>query len=158
MKCKKLILLFGVLLLVACKATKPVKLAERTLKGNWTLTSISYSRPGSFNVNLYNDSGANCFINSNWKFIPNNNTATYQFSNSECETTIRKVKWTIPIPSGDSYNFLMKPLNFTQKAKEITRGFKTQLKSLTSTNMVWTQKLNFENKPFIITMNFIKSI
>ncbi len=142
---------------IGCKSTQPIRQAERTLKGNWTLTNVSYSRPGKFNVKLYNDAGSDCFENSVWAFVPNNNTGTYQFTNSGCDQTLKNVKWTIPIPDGDSYSFLMKPLTVKKKSIEGNKGFRTGLNTLTETTMVWTQKLQFEGQPFTITMNFAKN-
>lgn len=146
-----------VLLFSACKSTQPVRQAEKNLKGNWTLTNVSYSRPGKFNVKLYNDAGSDCFENSTWQFIPNNNTGTYQFTNAGCDQTLKNVKWTIPLPDGGSYYFMMKPLTAKKKSIEGNRGFRTGLQSLDASTMVWTQKMQFEGKPFTITMNFIKN-
>ncbi len=154
-------LILGVVMMIiglcSCKSTQPIRQAERTLKGNWTLTNVSYSRPGKFNVKLYNDAGSDCFQNSTWTFVPNNNTGTYQFTNSGCDTTLKNVKWTIPIPDGDSYSFMMKPLTAKKKSIEGNKGFRTGLQMLTENTMVWSQKLQFEGQPFVITMNFSKN-
>ncbi len=142
----------------ACKSTQPIRQAEKILKGNWTLTKVSYSRPGTFNVKLYNDAGANCFEGSIWQFIPNNNTGTYQFTTDGCDTSVKNIKWTIPLQGAQqTYNFMMKPLTVKKKSIEGNKGFRTTLESLDGSQMVWSQKLEFEGKPFKITMNFVKS-
>lgn len=158
-RCIKVLSLFLLLSMgfIGCKSTQTIRQAEKTLKGNWKLTNVTYSRPGTFDVKLYNDANASCFENSVWTFVPNNNTGTYQFVNSGCDQTLKNIKWTIPVPEGDAYSFLMKPLTAKKKSIEGNQGFRTGLKTLTETDMAWTQKLSFEGKPFIITMNFIKN-
>ncbi len=141
-----------------CKTMQPIRQAEKTLKGNWILTKVSYSRPGTFNVKLYNDAGANCFEGSKWQFVPNNNTGTYQFLTEGCDTSVKNLKWTIPLQgTQETYSFMMKPLTVKKKSIEGNKGFRTTLESLDASQMVWSQKLQFEGKPFKITMNFTKS-
>jgi len=158
---KKLIypvlVIVSMLFLGSCSSTKTVRQAEKTLKGNWTLTNVTYSEIGTFDVQLYGDANASCFEGSSWQFVPNNNTATYQLNGASCESELRNVKWTIPTSENSTYYFMMKPVPTGVKAKKVTSGFRTELKTLTETSMVWNQKINFEGKPFTISMNFIKN-
>ena len=78
---RKIALLFVMAALVmACKSSnsmtakpKETNVADKAIKGEWTLQSITYSEQGKFDVTLLNDTSKECFEGSTWKFVPNNN-------------------------------------------------------------------------------------
>ena len=84
---KKIILsLFVFSMLLSCGTSKTVRESKRVIKGDWTLSSITYSEAGTYNVMLLNDVSKTCFENSMWHFIPNNNTGTYTIDDAGCTT------------------------------------------------------------------------
>ncbi|WP_178991013.1 lipocalin [Winogradskyella schleiferi] len=155
---KKIAIVFITLCFLACGASKTVRDSRKTIKGDWTLTSIKSSVIGDIKITLLNDAEKACFENSWWQFIPNNNTGIYTLSGMGCSADQRYFVFTIDEVYDEAtglYNFLLKPTN--QKGKsETNSGFRLQLTSLTDTNMQWQQTVSLDGKPITITMNFTK--
>ena len=155
---KKLALSIGIILMIlSCGTSKTVRDSKKVIKGEWTLSSITYSTAGKYNVTLLNDTSKDCFEGSTWQFIPNNNTGTYTINETSCSTGPRNFVFTIQEVNKETglYDFLLKPTNEKQKS-EINQGFRLSLTSLTDTIMQWQQTVSVDGKPFIITMNFNK--
>lgn len=154
---KKIVLLLFTLSLIACGTSKTVRTSKKVIKGDWTLTDISYSEKGTYNVTLLNDASKDCFENSTWKFIPNNNTGVYAINGATCNTGERNFIFTINEVDEATglYNFLLKPTNEKGKS-ETNQGFRLKLTALSETNMQWQQTVTVEGSPFVISMNFSK--
>lgn len=155
---KKIILLLAVSLFVfSCGTPKTVRASKKVIKGDWTLQNISYSEAGTYNVTLFYDVSKDCFMQSSWKFIPNNNTGVYTINNSACSTGERNFNFTIQEVDEISglYDFLLKPTD-AKGNSDTNNGFRVNLAQLDETTMTWTQSLNVDGKPFTITMNFSK--
>jgi hypothetical protein len=155
---KKLALSIGIILMIlSCGTSKTVRDSKKVIKGEWTLSSITYSTAGKYNVTLLNDTSKDCFEGSTWQFIPNNNTGTYTINETSCSTGPRNFVFTIQEVNKETglYDFLLKPTNEKQKS-ETNQGFRLSLTSLTDTIMQWQQTVSVDGKPFIITMNFNK--
>ena len=154
---KKIILMVFAIILMSCGSSKVVNNAEKTIKGNWSLSSITYSKTGTYDVTLLNDAKKECFEASTWQFIPNNHTGTYTIINSECATGDRYFNFTIQEVSYEAghYDFLLKPTNEKGKS-ETNQGFRMKITLLTDTEMQWQQSVDVNGVPFIINMNFSK--
>ena len=154
---KKLVLIVMAIGLFSCGASKTVRASKKVIKGNWTLSSIDYSKSGTYNVTLFNDATKDCFINSSWQFIPNNNTGTYTLNDSNCTAGDRYFVFTIQEVDEVTglYDFLLKPTNEKGKS-ETNQGFRLKLISLTETEMLWQQTVTVDGAPFMINMNFTK--
>lgn len=145
-------------MVISCGTPKTVIQSKKVIKGYWSLDQITYSETGIFNVTLLNDTSKSCFIGSEWRFIPNNNTGTYNITDTNCAPTgERNFNFTIQQIDVNSglYDFLLKPTDARQKS-EYDEGFRLQLTQLTETTMRWEQTISLEGKPFIIYMNFNK--
>lgn len=156
---KKLILFtFLATFLISC-GSKTVKQSKKVIKGDWKLESITYSETGNFNVNLLKDASADCFIGSDWHFIPNNNTGTYNINNSSCETGERYYVFTIQEvdPETGLYDFLLKPTDEKFKS-DVMRGYRFNLQHLSESEMKWGQTVTLEGKPFVVYMDFSKIV
>jgi hypothetical protein len=152
---KKTALLILALCLLACGGSKTVRQAQKTIKGNWTLTSVDYNRTGIYNIKLLNDVSLVCFETSNWQFIPNNNTGTYSIIKDDCSAGDRYFNFAIQEVDAQTglYDFILKPTDEKGKS-EMNKGFRIKLKSLSETSMQWEQTVNVEGSPFVITMSF----
>ena len=148
---KKVILLFLAIGLISCGTSKTVRDSKKTIKGDWTLSTITYSKSGKYNVTLLNDTSKDCFEGSIWQFIPNNNTGTYTINESSCSTGVRNFVFTIQEVDSQSgfYDFLLKPTNDRNKS-ETNQGFRLKLTALSDTNMQWQQTVTADGVPFII--------
>src|SRR5690554_2815871 len=79
----------------ACGTPKTVQESKKVIKGYWSLDDISYDTRGTFNVTVFNDTSAECFEGSTWRFIPNNNTGNYSIEDPDCPTGERNFIFTI---------------------------------------------------------------
>lgn len=154
---KRIILLLFAISLISCGSSKTVRNSKKVIKGNWTLNSLDYSKTGSYNIKLLDDAAKKCFENTNWQFVPNNNTGTYTLIDDACNVGERHFVFVIDEvdESTGLYDFLLKPTNKKGKS-ETNKGFRFKLKSLSETNMQWQQTVSPNGVPFIINMNFIK--
>ncbi|PQJ79902.1 lipocalin family protein [Polaribacter porphyrae] len=150
---KKILFLLISITMLSCGVSKNIKTKEKVIKGNWTLNKITYSKTGSYNVTLFKDQKAGCFVGSSWKFVPNNNSGTYVFKEANCSADEREFIFVIQEVDEISgyYDFLLKP-----KKNESNIGFRVKLKNLSEDRMLWQQTIRVDGEPFIINMNFIK--
>ncbi|WP_178986210.1 lipocalin family protein [Winogradskyella helgolandensis] len=154
---KNIVLVLITFCFLACGSSKTVRQSKKTIKGDWTLTSIKSSAIGDLKITLLNDAEKACFENSTWQFIPNNNTGNYTLSGLTCEAEQRYFAFTIDEVNEDTglYNFLLKPTNEKGKS-ETNAGFRLELTSLSETVMQWQQIVTLDGKPITINMNFSK--
>lgn len=154
---KKVILIFLAFGLISCGSSKTIRDSKKTIKGDWTLSTITYSKTGKYNVTLLNDTSKDCFEGSTWRFIPNNNTGTYTINEPSCSTGVRNFVFTIQEENAATglYDFLLKPTNEKSKS-DTNQGFRLSLKSLSETAMQWQQTVMVDGEYFIINMNFTK--
>ena len=131
--------------LVACKSTAPAvntKLdnkTERILKGNWTITSVSYPGDDFFKVNSFNLADSKCFIGSNWSFISNNNKGSMSINNpnTTCKEFSSPITWYI----NKEGNFVLKIIN-DHKAKEVNYGFVLNVNDVSENSFNLVDKIN----------------
>lgn len=144
---------------ISCGTSKTVRTSKKVIKGEWVLSSVTHNKVGTYNISLLNDATKECFEGSSWKFIPNNNTGTYIINGANCNEGERNFIFTIQEidPATGLYDFLLKPTNEKNKSED-NKGFRLELAQLSDTNMTWVQTLNVNGNPFIITMNFTKTI
>ena len=154
---KQIILLIFAISLVGCGSSKTIRDSKKTIKGDWTLSTIIFSKTGKYNVTLLNDTSKNCFEGSTWQFVTNNNTGTYTINDITCSTGIRSFVFTIQEVNSETglYDFLLKPTDERHKS-DTNQGFRFTLKTLSDTTMQWQQTIIADGEPFIINMNFTK--
>ena len=154
---KKLVMIAFASILISCGSSKVVRQAQKTIKGSWNLSSITYDRTGTYNIKLLDDASKTCFESSTWQFIPNDYKGTYSIINTECDTGDRHFKFDIQEidPTTGLYDFLLKPTDEKYKS-ELNQGFRLKLTELSETSMQWQQIVNVEGRPFTINMNFSK--
>lgn len=154
---KKIIILLITISLASCGTSKTVRESKKVIKGEWTLSSISYDKAGTYNVTLLNDASKVCFEGSTWQFVPNNNTGIYTINDASCSIGARNFVFTIQEidPQTGLYDFLLKPTNEKYKS-ETNQGFRLKLTALSNIGMQWQQTVSVDGNPFTITMNFNK--
>ena len=154
---KLFLLAFIIAVGVSCNPPKVVQDSYKVMKGYWVLDEVSYEAEGKYNITLFNDASAACFEGSNWRFIPNNNTATYTIENGNCPTGERNFVFTIVEidPASGLYDFIIKPTNEKGKSAD-NAGFRVQLAQLGENSMRWEQTVSLDGSPFKINMNFSK--
>ena len=156
---KVIFILISALVMVSCGASQVQKEARKTVNGNWNLSDISFpGSTGDLQVTLFEDATADCLRNSDWNFISNNNTGSYVVTNAQCDTNSRFFIWSIDEVDAASgtYNLMLKPTDADYDSTTGNQGFRINLVTLTGTNMVWEQTVNFEGDNFTIRMEFNK--
>jgi hypothetical protein len=148
---------FMLLVITSCGSSKTVRVSKKVIKGDWTLSSITYNQAGTYNTVLLNDASKACFEGSTWKFVPNNNTGIYTINDESCSTGERYFVFTIQEVDAETglYDFLLKPTNEKYKS-DTNQGFRLKLSALSDTDMVWQQTVNVAGSILTINMNFIK--
>lgn len=118
MKKKLLILFIALAGLVSC-GPKLNNAAQSDLKGDWTVTDVSYKNEDIFKIKAFGFMEAKCLEGSIWNFIPNNNTGTMTINNANCTYNDTPIVWTITAEGV----FTLKFVDPSLKAKNVTSGF-----------------------------------
>lgn len=142
--------------LVSCGSSKVIKGTEKQLQGNWQLTDVSFpGTSGFFDVTLFQTEASNCFINSNWSFVANNNRGKVNFEYSQCDIAIQNMVWRVTTSINGEFDILIK-LAEDEKASKQKKGSRWKLANFDTDNMKWTTQVNFQNKPVTILLSFVR--
>lgn len=147
-------------LLVSCKLNPLLAEARKSFKGDWELTSITYpGSSGEYNVTLFNDASANCFLYSKWSFVSNNNTGSYWLTQPECSEHKRFFVWSINDSRSGEENpdLLLKPTDADFNSTSENQGYRINIIRSTNAEMVWEHTVTLEGEPFTVRMNFSKN-
>lgn len=148
----KKILILGcfALTLIGCKTATSGKNdvpAQIKLKGNWTLTDISY--PSGYKVTSFHIADAKCFEGSQWKFVSNNNTGTVALnSNRDCPAFSSDIVWNIKQDGTFNLKFIG-----SEKAKHVTSGYNMYVANQTDSSF----QLIDNTTEASITYTFVKN-
>lgn len=153
------ILILSVAFLISCGSSRVVEEARETIRGDWQLTDINF--PGNnqdLKLSLFNNVPARCLEGSTWNFIANNNTGSFVSSAMNCASETSFFIWSIDDSNAatGSYDLMIKPTNASYRSETGNQGFRINLTHLSDDRMTWEQTINFEGRPFTITMNFNK--
>lgn len=156
-----LILIATAIFLTACTSTTQLaKETTKLMRGNWQISNVNFIGVQSNQVKatVFNQASSQCFVNSQWNFVANNNTGNYQFNNSEANcpnTQTTNFKWFIKEQAGEAY-LMFKPIGNNQKAKNITTGYQLKVISSAEDAMVLAQEIMFEGSPITINYTYNK--
>lgn len=156
---KKIIFLLSVTFLVfSCKTqsvtnTKLDNKSERIIKGNWTISAVTYSGSEYFKVNSFDIADSNCFIGSNWKFISNNNKGNMTLTDANCPSFTSEITWFI----NKEGQFVMKILSAGEKAKKVREGYVLNIANQTETSFQLLDKIQVGNKLTDVVYQFQKN-
>ena len=156
---KKLILLsFMALTMASCKSksattTKIDSKTESVLKGNWTLTSVTYPSSDVIKVTSFGLADSKCFEGSSWKFVPNNNTGEMSLTKSDCASFSSPIKWFI----NKDGQFILKVLSAGEKAKKDRDGYVLGMNAQSATSFQLIDKITIGNTPKDVVYQFQKN-
>lgn len=145
-------------LLAACSPSKVASPdgGNVNLRGTWTVSNIDLdgvSKSG-FKVTVFDDAPYTCFVGSQWNLVPNGNGSyTVPSGGTDCSAGERKIYWSVQTVSGTKY-FQFKKLYEGEKPKNVTDGYRLQLRSLTANSMVLQSAVDFEGKTVYINYQF----
>lgn len=155
---KSLILLLLAISFVGCKPNQTVtntKLdhkLEVAIKGNWTISSVTY--PGSEYIKMtsFEIADSKCFVGSNWKFISNNNKGDMALTSTNCNAFSSSITWYI----NKDGNFVMKITNDV-KAKNVVDGYILTIANQTENSFQLIDKANVGGKIVDVVYQFQKN-
>ncbi len=142
--------------LISCGVTKTERQSRHSLKGDWSLSNVTYPGSSGFvDVTLFEDASTKCFRNSDWHFIPNNSSGNYQLYKSDCAPGTRNFHWNIMQGEDGNYYFTLKP-EADVNARRVKSGYRLKVVRLDGTQMVLDETVSYNGKPFVIRLTFNK--
>lgn len=149
---KKIILLTAVVFtLFSCKSTIDTK-SQTGLKGNWTISSVTYAGSDMFKVNSFNIADSKCFEGSQWQFISMSNKGNMELNKVGCPSFSSPIVWTIT-KDGD---FTLKIIE-GEKAKNVSQGYFLKVRNQTENTFQLVDQVNIGGKNTEVIYQFVKS-
>jgi len=160
---KKIILLLAfTAVLVSCKSTNSTipntvstpsagldNKAEIALKGDWTLTKVSYIGSEYFKATSFQLADSKCFEGSQWHFISNNNKGEMTLNATGCPEFSSPIIWSV----SKEKMFSLKIIN-DLKAKEVKVGYYLLLQNQTEKSFELSDRINVGGKLTEILYHF----
>lgn len=153
----KKIIIFSimVILLFACKSTsvtntKLDKSAQVAIKGNWVITSVTYTGSEYIKMNSFQIADSKCFVGSTWNFISNNNKGNVSLTKSDCPAFSSPITWFVNTNS----QFVLKILNADEKAKKVREGYVLYLVNQTKDSFQLIDKIDVGGKMTDVVYQF----
>jgi hypothetical protein len=155
---KTVILLLLAVIFVGCKPKQTIvntrldTKSEEAIKGNWTITSVSFPGSDYIKVNSFDLADSKCFVGSTWKFISNNNKGEMALTSASCTAFSSPITWYI----NKEGNLVMKIINGT-KAKKVLEGFILTIANSTETGFQLIDKVNVGGQFVNVVYQFNKN-
>jgi hypothetical protein len=155
---KSIFLLLLVSFVMGCKPqqdatnTRLDKSSQVLVKGNWTVSSVTYPNSDYIKVTSFDIADSKCFVGSTWKFISNNNKGDMALNNPSCTSFSSPITWFI---NDDGY-FVMKIINET-KSKKVAEGYILTVANQTETSFQLIDKINVGGKSIDVVYQFQKN-
>ncbi len=149
------------LLLFACKAkapstspsTKLNRSSQVEIKGNWTITSVTFPGSDYIKVNAFQIADSKCFVGSTWTFISNNNKGNMSLNKSDCEAFSSPIVWSI---NKDGL-FGLKIVAAGVKSKKVTQGFMLKVVNQSKTEFQLIDVINVGGQNKEVVYQFEKN-
>lgn len=164
---KKLVFYLGMFaVLMACKSasvpqaptsppvanTKLDKSAQVGIKGNWTITAVTYPGANYFKVDSFGVADSQCFVGSTWNFISNNNKGSMSLTKSGCPTFSSPIVWSI----NKDGMFVLKIVEAGVKSKTVTQGYLLRVANQSETSFQLIDNIDVGGQKKNITYQFEK--
>lgn len=158
-KMRKIILLCTLAVLVfACKSksvtgTNTNNKVQVAMKGNWTISSVTYPGSQYIKVNSFDLADSQCFVGSNWKLVSNNNKGTMSLASANCTSFSSPITWFV----NKQGQFVLKVLNAGEKARKVRDGYVLNVANQTDTSFQLLDKGIVEGKTIDVVYQFQKA-
>ncbi|QYJ67348.1 lipocalin family protein [Flavobacterium litorale] len=147
----KKILLLCVFTVLAVSCGSLDQKSQTGLKGNWTISQVSYPGSDYIKVNSFNIADSKCFEGSSWKFVSNNNTGTIDISKPGCPSFSSPIVWTIT-KEGD---FTLK-ITEGVKAKKVAQGYYLKMRNQTENSFQLVDRVDVGGNTVDVIYQFQK--
>ena len=155
----KKIILISVLsvLILSCKsksatATKLDMKTERALKGDWTISSVTYPGSEVIKVTSFDLADSKCFVGSQWKLIANNNKGNFSLVSPNCTQYSTPITWFL----NKEGEFVMKILD-ESKAKKIKTGYVLRIANPSENAFQLIDKIDVAGKMIDVVYQFSRN-
>jgi hypothetical protein len=152
---KKFILLCAMsVLILSCKSKSATntRLDSKTqvaMKGNWTITSVTYPNSNVIKVNSFDLADSKCFVGSTWKFISNNNKGNFSLNSPSCTAYSTPITWFI----NKEGQFVLKILD-ESKARKVKDGYVLKVANLTDNSFQLIDQIDVVGKTTDVVYQF----
>ena len=141
----------------SCKSTSATSTkidskSQYALKGNWTITSVSYPGSEYIKVNSFQIADSKCFEGSSWKFVANNNSGEMAMDKSGCPSMRSPITWFI----NKEGQFVLKIINAGEKAKRVKEGYVLSMAGKTEESFQLIDKIDVGGKLTDVVYQFQK--
>jgi hypothetical protein len=145
------------LMILSCKSnsatvTKLDSKKQVDLKGDWTISSVSYPGSEVIKVTSFDLADSKCFVGSKWKLISNNNKGNFSLNNSNCTAYSTPITWFV----NKEDEFVMKILD-ESKAKKVKSGYVLKVANTTATSFQLIEKMDVAGKITEVVYQFNKN-
>ena len=103
--------------------------SQTGLKGNWTISSVTYPGSDYIKVTSFDVADSQCFEGSTWNFVSNSNKGNMNLTKAGCPSFSSPIVWTITKEG----TFTLK-ITEGEKAKRVTQGYFLQLRNQTESS------------------------
>jgi len=147
---KFLILSMFVLALASCGSIDHK--SQVGIKGNWSITNVSYPNSEYIKVTSFDVADSKCFVGSSWNFVSNNNKGTMALSGGNgCPSFSSPIVWTVT-KAGD---FTLK-ITEGEKAKRVTSGYFLKVRNQSETSFELVDNVTVGGKTVEVVYQFSK--
>lgn len=152
---KKVILISVLSLLIfSCKSKSATNtnLDSKTqvaMKGNWTITSVTYPNSSVIKVNSFELADSQCFVGSNWKFVSNNNKGNFSLNSPKCTAYSTPITWFV----NKEKQFVLKILD-ESKARKVKDGYVLRVANLTDNSFQLLDQIDIAGKATDVVYQF----
>ncbi|NDP26715.1 MAG: hypothetical protein GZ087_04710 [Flavobacterium sp.] len=155
----KKIILLGIMsvFIFACKSksvtsTNTDNKPQVAMKGNWTISSVTYPGSQYIKVNSFGIADSGCFEGSMWKFVSNNNKGNMTLSNAGCTSFTSPITWFV----NKDHQFILKVLDAGIKAKKVREGYILMVANQTENSFQLIDKIDVGGKMTDVVYQFQK--
>ncbi|MCO6146836.1 lipocalin family protein [Flavobacterium sp. NRK1] len=126
--------------------------SQMGLKGNWTITNVTYPGSDYIKVTSFDVADSKCFVGSSWSFVSNNNKGTMNLGGgANCPSFSSPIVWTVT-KTGD---FTLK-ITEGQKAKRVTEGYFLKMRNQSENSFQLVDNVNVGGKTVEVVYQFSK--
>jgi len=125
--------------------------SQTGLKGNWTITSVTYPGSEYIKVTSFDIADSKCLEGSSWNFVPNNNKGSMSISKANCPSFSSPIVWTVTKEGA----FTLKITN-GEKAKRVSEGYFLQMRNQTESSFQLIDNVAVGGKNVEVTYQFSK--
>ncbi|AWH83738.1 hypothetical protein HYN59_00785 [Flavobacterium album] len=125
--------------------------SQSGLKGNWTITSVTYPSSDYIKVTSFDIADSKCFEGSTWNFVSMSNKGTMSLTKAGCPAFSSPIVWTITKDG----TFTLK-ITEGEKAKRVTEGYFLKVRNQTESSFELVDNVSVGGKNTEVVYQFSK--